>query len=340
MKKVMAVYDEDPIYAERLSDYVNRKEKGIFQAQAFTSKEKLEAFSKEHKIDLLLTGETAGTGETDRVLSGQRIYLSEDKSAGTTDEARREIYKYQSGDDIIREVMACYCEVPGALEAFPRLKNAAKRMIGVYSPVGRCGKTSFSLSMGQILAREEKVLFVTLDTFTGFCQLVDERWKRDLSDLIYYYKRGRFNAIRLNSVVYFLGNMAWLPPIRFPDDYNQISPEEMALLFNTILDESDYETLLLDVGDYGKRVLPLLEICQCIYMPVKEDPVSQAKVKEFEEYVDDCGKRPLKARIRKLHVPLTAGNRSAGRFPEELMWGDLGDFTRGIIKGNNHIWES
>ena len=27
MKKIMAVYDEDPFYAERLSDYVNRKEK-------------------------------------------------------------------------------------------------------------------------------------------------------------------------------------------------------------------------------------------------------------------------------------------------------------------------
>ena len=42
MKKIMAVYDEDPFYAERLSDYVNRKEKGIFKAQAFTSKERLE----------------------------------------------------------------------------------------------------------------------------------------------------------------------------------------------------------------------------------------------------------------------------------------------------------
>ena len=25
MKKIMAVYDEDPFYAERLSDYINRR---------------------------------------------------------------------------------------------------------------------------------------------------------------------------------------------------------------------------------------------------------------------------------------------------------------------------
>ena len=41
MKKMMAVYDADTRYAERLSDYVNRKEKGVFIAQVFTSKEKL-----------------------------------------------------------------------------------------------------------------------------------------------------------------------------------------------------------------------------------------------------------------------------------------------------------
>ena len=50
MKKIMAVYDEDPFYAERLSDYVNRKEKGIFKAQAFTSKERLEEFAKEQLL--------------------------------------------------------------------------------------------------------------------------------------------------------------------------------------------------------------------------------------------------------------------------------------------------
>ena len=30
MKKLIAVYDADTRYAERLSDYVNRKEKGSF----------------------------------------------------------------------------------------------------------------------------------------------------------------------------------------------------------------------------------------------------------------------------------------------------------------------
>ena len=56
MKKMMAVYDADTRYAERLSDYVNRKERGVFTAQAFTSKEKLAEYAAKHEIDVLLSG--------------------------------------------------------------------------------------------------------------------------------------------------------------------------------------------------------------------------------------------------------------------------------------------
>ena len=339
MKKIMAVYDEDPIYAERLSDYVNRKEKGIFEAQAFTSKERLGEFAKGHEIAVLLTGAPADETGISEIKSAQKIHLTEDEGAG--DRGRGpEIYKYQSGDDIIREVMAVYGEIPEVQAELPGLLNKEKRMIGVYSPVGRCGKTSLALAIGQVLAKDEKVLFITLDTFTGFSGLLDEQWKRDMSDLIYYYKQGRFHALRLNAIIYYLGDMAWIPPIRFPDDYNLLGAEEMANLLMQILNEGAYSTIVLDVGDYGRQVLPLLDICQVIYMPVKEDVVSQEKLKEFEQYVDDCGKRRLKDKVHRIHVPILTGARRMEHFPQELLWGDLGDFVRGMLRGQKGLWES
>ena len=251
MKKIMAVYDEDPFYAERLSDYINRREDGIFSARAFTSRKRLEEFARDHGIDVLLTG-TLSEGGFPGLPSVQRILLTEEEvRAG--EGGGHGIYKYQSGDDILREVMAAYCETPEGKTDFPGLPASGKRIIGVYSPVGRCGKTSLALAMGQLLAREEKLLFITLDTFTGFSGLLDEQWKRDLSDLIYYYKQGRFHGLQLNSVIYYLGDMAWLPPIRFPDDYNQITSEEMADFLLKILEEGGYGTLVLDIGNYGGR---------------------------------------------------------------------------------------
>ena len=74
MKKMMAVYDADTRYAERLSDYVNRKERGVFTAQAFTSKEKLAEYAAKHEIDVLLSGERTDSGDISEIPSGQKIY--------------------------------------------------------------------------------------------------------------------------------------------------------------------------------------------------------------------------------------------------------------------------
>ncbi|MBR5268853.1 MAG: hypothetical protein IKU20_11790 [Lachnospiraceae bacterium] len=339
MKKIMAVYDEDPFYAERLSDYVNRKEKGIFKAQAFTSKERLEEFAKEHEIDVLLAGESVEKETFRELKTVQKIYLTEERESERIRE-EASVYKYQSGDDIIREIMAVYCEAPGVKTVFPGLTEREKRIIGVYSPVGRCGKTSLSLAMGQLLAKEEKVLFISLDTFTGFSQLLDEQWKRDLSDLIYYYKQGRFHGLRLNSIIYYLGDMAWLPPFRYPEDFGQITAAEMAELLVLILRESDYETIVLDIGNYDRQVLPILEVCNVIYMPIKEDSVSHAKLKEFEKYAGDFGNRGMKEKIHKIHVPLVTGAKRMEHFPQELLWGDMGDFVRGLLKGQRGLWIS
>lgn len=339
MKKIMAVYDEDPLYAERLSDYVNRKEKGIFEAQAFTSKSRLEEFARKHEIDVLLAGESAFGEDMECIGSAQTIYLTEDQGRQFDGEVA-EIYKYQSGDDIIREIMAVYCEVPGAGAVFPGVPGKKKRIIGVYSPIGRCGKTSLALAIGQLLAKEEKVLFITLDMFAGFSSILDERWKRDMSDLIYYYKQGRFHALRLNSVVYLLGDMAWIPPIRYPDDYNQITSEEMAEFLMKILYESDYSTVVLDIGKYDRQVLPVLNICQVIYMPIKEDLFSQAKMKEFESYVDQFGEAGTADKFQKIHIPYVTGTRRMEHFPQELLWGDMGDFVRGLLKGQRGLWEN
>ena len=101
MKKIMAVYDEDPFYAERLSDYINRREDGIFSARAFTSRKRLEEFARDHGIDVLLTG-TLSEGGFPGLPSVQRILLTEEEvrageggGHGTVSYTHLDVYKRQ-----------------------------------------------------------------------------------------------------------------------------------------------------------------------------------------------------------------------------------------------------
>lgn len=158
----------------------------------------------------------------------------------------------------------------------------------------------------------------------------------------------RFSALEWNAPTvsnphpenHKIQSRAWLPPLRYPDDYSQVTAAEMADFLLQILTVSVYETIVLDIGNFDRQVLPILEICQVVYMPVKEDMISLAKVKEFEAYVNRFGKKQVKDKFHKIHVPLMTGTKRMEHFPQELLWGDLGDFVRGLLKGQRNLWES
>ncbi len=74
-------------------------------------------------------------------------------------------------------------------EAFQNLSfgRKAKLMI-VYSPVKRCCKTTFAITTGLYLAREQRTLYINMETFSALSNFIKIPNERDLSDLIYYHK--------------------------------------------------------------------------------------------------------------------------------------------------------
>ena len=85
----------------------------------------------------------------------------------------------------------------------------------------------------------------------------------------------------------------------------------------------------------GKGALSILKVCDGIYMPIKEDAISQAKVEEFEEYLQAAGQEKVLDRIRKLKLPYhsTFGKRES--YMEQLLWGELGDYVRHLLRGKS-----
>lgn len=330
MAHVIAVYDVDPLYAARFAEVVNQREKIPFEVMAFRSMEKLKDYVKDNKVEMLLISSMVGKEEIEELGIKQIVSLAD----GETVEADMEypsIYKYQSSDNIIREVLARYCGVEET--AVPLTLLSKTNIIGVYSPVGRCLKTSFALTMGQLLAQEGRVLYITLEEYSGLSALSHTDYREDLSDLMYYYNQGNYNILRLNSVIHSMGELDYIPPARYPEDLSQMSAEQMAGLIQRIAMESTYETVILDIGNYGRHVFPLLHICSHIYMPVKEDSVSLAKIEEFYNHMDTSGHGEIKEKIKKLKLPYHSSFGRRENYLEQLLWGELGDYVRQLLKG-------
>lgn len=364
MKRIMAIYDVDPFYADRFAEFANQREAMPFVAVAFTSISRLKSFAEQQPVELLLVGDEVSEEELEGVNAGQIVRLSgsgvsgrisgtgngrtgfsgvksrQDAGTGSemaaSDKGAREIpvvYKYQSSDAVLREVMACYQVWPEqALQAAVGIKSS---VIGVYSPVNRCGKSGFCMTLGQIMAKDARVLCINLEEYSAMASLTGSEYRTDLSDLMYYYRQGEYNRMRLGAVVHRWGELEYVPPVTYAEDLAEVTGEELAGLTAQIASDGNYDVILLDLGTLGRSAEPLLELCSVIYAPVKEDCISAAKISAWKEYLHRSGRLRLWEKVRLLKLPAPSGIRQAETYLEQLLWGEMGDFARNLMKGMN-----
>lgn len=329
MIRILAVYGLDSSYGERFADYVNQKEKIPFTAMAFSDLGKLKQYGEEHGIEILLVDEEARELVRD-VKSKQVMVLCQGELVEQKEETPA-IYKYQSGDCVMREVMARYCSQP--MEPALALLGTKAVVMGIYSPVNRCLKSSLALTICQQLAREESVLYMNLEEYSGFSRLISADHKTDLSDVLYLYRQGAYNWMRLKSMVYNWGDMDYIPPVRYAEDLSQVSPDEMGRLIERIARESGYDKIVVDVGQMGRGALSVLAFCDVIYMPVREDCVSAAKIEEFEEFLEEADNGSVREKIQKLKLPRLSKIGRRDSYLEQLLFGELGDYVRQLLSG-------
>lgn len=323
IKKIMAVYDVDSRYADRFAEFANQREQVPFRVVAFTSLEKLREFSEREEIAILLVGDSVTQEELIGIRAAQIVRLSE---TGLAKEGEAVVYKYQASDSLLREVMSWY--QPQEILPLMTVTGRRSQIVGVYSPIGRCGKTSFALTLGQVLARDEKVLYLTLEEFSALSALTATVYTSGLSDLLYYYIQREYSPVRLGSVTYNWGGLDYIPPLTNAEDKNGISQEVFTGLIRRIAADGAYETLLLDIGMFCGGAEELLSVCDLVYVPVKEDVVSAAKLEEWKEYLKRSGRSVIWEKLRFLKLPGPGQALVRENYLEQLLWGELGDFVR------------
>ena len=152
-RNIFAVCDLDVDYAYHFMEYLSKKKNIPFEVRVFTSAAGFREYVKEHPVELLLISEKAMNSEIREAKIGQILILS-DGVVSKGYEEYPSIYKYQSSNQVIREALEHYGEGVGTTAQTLKLEKKKMEVIGVYSPVGRTMKTTFALTLGQILAKK------------------------------------------------------------------------------------------------------------------------------------------------------------------------------------------
>ena len=327
----LAIYDLEKEYANSLMEFISDRQGIPLNTIAFTDLEPLLTYIEENHIDILLISASSMEKSIEMGDIGKIILLSSGnilpEYAGYTS-----IYKYQSGENIIREVLTYYADMYQEQGMVTITKGSAE-IIGIYSPVGRLGQTTFALIMGQVWAEEHSVLYINMEEFSAFNKILEQSYQGDLSDLMYYYKQNPASLpIRLQTIVNNLHGMNYVSPLLYSEDLRNISTEEWIDLIQSIAAIGTYEKIILDLSNMVTNIFQILNICNVIYMPIHDDTISFMKIAAYEEYLLQTDKENIFNKIIKVKPPKPERETWEEDYLEMQLRGNMGDFVRKIIR--------
>ncbi len=316
----IAVCGRERGYAEKFAAFANSQRDPLFSVHGFTDCSELMAYTKEHPIDILLLSEECLPQLSERSGFGKVILLSEEEYR--EEEGYPAIYKYQSCTQILRQAMELYAEeAPRALGR--TLRTAQMKKIGIYSPVGRTGKTGFALALGKEVAKSRRTLYLNMEEYSGFAALYPYGDGWTLSELMYFLKQGKKAfACKLESVIQQLGALDYIPPLRSPVELRHISLEDWEALLEALERESRYEVLILDLSGMVNGLFELLERCDFIYTPTEEDEMARAKMAQYEDTLNLLSMEHIMEQTKKLRLSAFDGPEALAK-AEGRRWSGL-----------------
>lgn len=283
MEYKVGVCDEDYHYVINLMEYVNSTRIGGLSLVAFSSLTAVMDYVGNDYLDGVLIGEGVADGE-ELIPQSQGMTvmkLADEKGVPDT------IYKYQSAYAIIQLIMdkLNVSEVP--------LPVYGNTFYGVYSPIGRCGKTSLAMGLG---VNHRGSLYVSMEEFGARDSLGEEILYHIIfqnSKLHSALEKVETNQYGFKAIKGILSYM----------DIRQLTKENMLWLKEQLLVGGNYDRVIFDIGSSALADLNILGVMDRIYVPYLEDEAANVKLQAFKELLR-CGEyADIGKKLQYLSVP-------------------------------------
>ncbi|MBD5547669.1 MAG: hypothetical protein HDQ97_09755 [Lachnospiraceae bacterium] len=326
-KGILAIFDSEERYAYRLMEFISGKTNLPFEVYVFTDGNRFFSCSKIKDIECLLISESAYKQEVETLNIPHIIILSE--SGENLNKALHHINKYQSCETILHEVMAYYSDKSKTVPAALRTGLKKMKIIGVYTPVGRCLQTTFSLTLGQMLAKSCKTLYLNFEIYSGFARMMSKNFDSDISDLMYYFSCAREKlAYRMESMIETVNGLDFIPPADIYQNLAGIRGNQWIDLFQEIEKSSEYEYMILDLSDGILDLWDVLRECDYIYTISREDGAALAKIEQYEKALESMDYGDITARTTKWKLPIF---KQLPVHFEELTYGELAGYIKSKV---------
>ena len=290
-EKNVVICDSQIRYTNSLAENICKRKDLAVKVYACSNLEQVASLSQNTQIHLLLVDEEYTQEKRQGIVAEQVFVLSKDKEK-TSQKEKMRVYKYQNVDEIIRIIFEAYMENTGN-NVMQTVCKTPTKLVAVYSPIHRIGKTKFALALGKALAKKKRVLYLNLEEYAGFDHMEDDGM--NLGDLLYYMKQGNGKlGLRLQTAVKRTEELEYIRPISMVLDLKDVTREEWLTLLEVIVQDTAYEVVILDIGESIQGLFQILELCHLVYMPVIEDEISHKKEKQYQHNIEKLKLEKLK----------------------------------------------
>ncbi|MCQ2497888.1 MAG: hypothetical protein MJ133_02795 [Lachnospiraceae bacterium] len=301
-KRILAILDSEEKYAYGLTEYMSEKPVLPFRIHMFTDKERFISYSKGEDIECLLVTENLYNQQIDELDIPHIIILSE--TGKVINQTLLHVNKYQSVEYIFREILQYFSEYDNSSSRQFRLSRKKMKVIGVYTPLGRCLQTTFSITLGQLLSKRGKTLYLNFERYSGLSKMMRREFNSDISDLMYYFECAKEKlTLRIESIVENVNGMDFIPPAQIYQSLAGIKGEQWLDLMGEIEKCTDYEYLILDLTDGVLDLWDILRFCDVVYTISRKDPLALAKIEQYEKALHDADYKDVLSKTQKYGFP-------------------------------------
>lgn len=287
----------DFYYAVSLMEYFNSHEEVRINAVVFSGIPSVKEYLDSNVLHVLLVDSHSELLTETELIKEKHISvlaLSEEKNA--SDETGRVIFKYQPAREIGKQIKL---SLPGKI----KLQKGETIFLGVYSPLGRSGKTTLAEGLCNF---KPNALYVGFEEFSGWRSTdndnkINGNSSYTASCFLYYLADKNPDILKLLCTIKDKGEKGIIG-IKSYMDIRQINQEHMGWFKTILKGQGIYDMVVFDFGTGALSDFSILCHMDRILVPILEDRISMCKIKNFEALMKEHGMDVAEKKVRYVHV--------------------------------------
>lgn len=271
MRKIrIGVWSEEKEYVSRLAAFLQRFGKGLWEVFAFTQPQAVQIHLHKESLDMLIGTDKEGLKEYENQKKLIKIWLTECKEESKClEEAWFELYRYQGAENIGAYIYKILREKHSNTDI-------SKKLVVMYSPIGRCGKTTFALDFIKE-ASYGRWLYIGLEDYSSFgSENLEQKQEGDM--FLYHWKEHNAQQVQKTLVeskqIIITGNSFF--------DARQLMISDFEWL-RDIVQGMVFRGILFDMGSGVLQDFHMLKVFDDILVPYLEEEKALNKKEQFEK---------------------------------------------------------